>query len=996
MTIQLEKNLPHQINALKAVMSVFKDVNIKKNNPIHQNPILDLEDSQLYRNIDCLWEGSIEKLSPIPYMMRRRVDDGVLGLDIKMETGTGKTYVYTRMMYEMSQLGFNKFILLVPSTPIKEGTKNFIEADYSKREFADLYPSRQIELNVLNAQKRTKGRKMFPTAISDFARGTRLDNSRIHALLMTDSMLLSKATMNKDDYDQTLLGAFTQPYETLRETRPIVIIDEPHRFKRENMAYQTILKELKPQMIIRFGATFPELPKSSEKDYNNLVYNLGSSQSFNTNLVKGVATQTLDNINNDGERLKLMKYTIRPKEAVFRDEKNKKIFTLQVGDDIGEIRSNFSGIKIEEINRSDTKTASKGITLSNGLVLNETDIIHESIFSATYQELMVRQAIRNHLRIEHENFMRTNKIKTLSLFFIDSIYSYRGSDGSSGPLREKFEVILAEELSELIKEYEELESLNKRQEEYLDFLKATRSDITRTSGGYFAEDNSNKDEDIQKEVDQILRDKNSLLSFKDEKGNWNIRRFIFSKWTLREGWDNPNVFQIAKLRSSGSEISKLQEVGRGLRLPVDEFGRRISDEQFYLTYLIDFSEVDFAKRLTDEINQEVAQITNIKELLPKAAEEREMDEKTLFIELLQKDYVTIEHEIVQENKEQFFVEYPEFNRGLKPGKVIEPTKDKKGTVKIISENYNKIKELWEKLNQKYYLKLESSSDEKLLRAISDILADKHNPVYVKENVHVLEQRTRSQEGLIVMEEEVVDTYRVKEEIPYNEFLISINKTTGLPIQLMHKGLLEYYEDKKVPNDFFNRSTLSKFIKVFKSWFTKEYDGHYSYEKLNIYRNETALTDYEGNVKESLVQGSIGLYRAEHVATPESFLYDTVVYDSPKELSTITESGSNRLKDKMIVFGKIPRKSIQVPLYFGGTVSPDFMYVLDDKKEEYRVGFIVETKDLKDKESLRGEEENRIKSAQTFFETMKADGMNIEFKAQLQNDDIVEMIEGLLD
>ena len=188
---------------------------------------------------------------------------------------------------------------------------------------------------------------------------------------------------------------------------------------------------------------------------------------------------------------------------------------------------------------------------------------------------------------------------------------------------------------------------SKVHKEYVSFIESSLKDIAATNGGYFAEDNSNADEEIQKEVDQILRDKQSLLSFKDEKGNWNTRRFIFSKWTLREGWDNPNVFQICKLRSSGSEISKLQEVGRGLRLPVDEYGNRISDEQFYLTYLFDYSEKDFAESLINEINKdsELTEI-NIKAMLGKVAADRGLDKNKLFISLLSNDYIDIDLSLI--------------------------------------------------------------------------------------------------------------------------------------------------------------------------------------------------------------------------------------------------------------------------------------------------------------------------------------------------------------
>jgi type III restriction enzyme len=128
-------------------------------------------------------------------------------------------------------------------------------------------------------------------------------------------------------------------------------------------------------------------------------------------------------------------------------------------------------------------------------------------------------------------------------------------------------------------------------------------DLSATHGGYFSKDNTEKDEAIEKEINEILHDKQAMLDLE------NPRRFIFSKWTLREGWDNPNVFQICKLRSSGSEISKLQEVGRGLRLPVNEYGNRVKDEQFYLNYFVDFTESDFVDKLVNEINQKSGAIS---------------------------------------------------------------------------------------------------------------------------------------------------------------------------------------------------------------------------------------------------------------------------------------------------------------------------------------------------------------------------------------------------
>lgn len=988
MDIQL-KMLPHQIECLKAITSVFRDVRITTNNPIYQNPIIDLGDEKIQENIDRIWNGEDSELKPIPKSMRRRLEHKTLGIDAKLETGTGKTYIYTRLMYELHKLyGFNKFIILVPSTPIKEGTRNFIEADYSKKHFADLYPSVTLKLEVLNAQKpSTSGRKMFPPCISEFARGSRLERNRINALLMSDSMLLSKKTMEKDDYDQTIFGTFTQPYKALAETRAIVIIDEPHRFKRENKAYKCIEEQLKPQCIIRFGATFPDIPNSEEKDYNNLVYNLGACEAFNETLVKGVAVQTLENADADDCKIKLMSMTYKPRSCVFRNEATKQSYTMEVGGFLSIIDDKFGGISIASIWQTDDPNISKGVTLSNGLILQKGDIIYSSVYGATYQELMLKQAIDNHFKQEKENFLRGNKIKTLSLFFIDSIYSYRG-DENDGTLRLKFEELLKEKIQEEIENIEFEGSENFRLAEYKEYLEASLTDIQKTNGGYFAEDNSNKDEDIQYEVDKILRDKESLLSFKSEWEKWNTMRFIFSKWTLREGWDNPNVFQIAKLRSSGSEISKLQEVGRGLRLPVDECGHRMEGEQFYLTYLVDHSEKSFANSLISEINKDGKVTNSLKGLISKVAKSRNMEESKLFGELLMAGLVDMEMNIVPQKRDELIEKYPEFNTGVKEDKIIDIRKGKNVKVKIRPERFSEIKELWNKINQKYYLKLDEISEEGLQQAILKIL---ESGIYDKQIVYATERRTAKGNDGVTLKEEIAGYHAIEEFMPYNEFLIRGGKSTGISIIILHKAIALYSRSHELQKDFFNKVTLQNLIDRFQEWLETALLKRFSYRKMGIEPKETALTDINGRVKDSIVQGSLGIMKDEGAVVPKKFLFDSFVYDSPKERENISRSDI----DEVVVFGKIPRRSIQVPLYYGGTTSPDFMYLLKKKDGDYVVNFIVETKDIEKKSGLRDDENMRIESARAFFKAMKEDGINVVFEKQMKNDDIVKLIKKLV-
>lgn len=974
--------LPHQTECLDRVSKVFEQVNLKITDDIFANPIFDASDIKLKNNIKEIQTDFDGK--EIPRELRKTIEDN-FGIDVRMETGTGKTYCYTRLMYELNKkYGFHKFIILVPTTPIKEGTKSFIEADYANKHFSDIYPDKRITLSVLNAQKKTKGRKMFPQAISDFARGTILEKSRISALLMSSGMLLSKATM-ENEYDQTLFGTFSNPYDTLKATRPIVIIDEPHKFKRENTAYKRLIEKINPLCVIRFGATFPNLPKSEQKDYNNLVFNLGSCEAFNSNLVKGVATQMIAQESLNETKVKLMEIVNSSKSCVFRNEKTGKNFTLGIGDSLSIVDNEFSGIMISAIGRTEDEDVNKGVTLSNGQILVKGDEIYAGIYGSTYQELMMKQAIKNHIEQERENFFRKRKIKTLSLFFIDSIYSYRGEKGD-GALRISFQNILKENLKEELNKYKGSNSM--LHSEYVSFIESSLKDISSTNGGYFAEDNSNTDEDIQKEVEQILRDKQSLLSFKDEKGDWNTRRFIFSKWTLREGWDNPNIFQICKFRSSGSEISKLQEVGRGLRLPVDEYGNRISDEQFYLTYLFDYSEKDFAESLIKEINRDNKLAgTNIKTILGKVALDRGIDEKKLFISLLTSDYIDMDGEIKLENKDKLIAEYPEFNTGLEQNKVINRNKNEQGVVHIRKNKFAEIKELWSKINQKYYLSLDDISDEELLDATLSILEEG-----IREDViaKTIEKKTSVENGSIVVKESTQGYFILDESIPYGEFLKQIQNTTGLPIKIIHKAMCEYNKSNKLDKAFFNRNSLANFIKKFQLWFEQAFLKRFSYKVLNIDSLETALTDINGDAKDKIVQGIVGIIKDDNFLVPDNFLYDKVVFDSPKEKENIQNSDI----DEVVVFGKIPRKSVQVPLYFGGTTSPDFMYVIK-KGDNTEINFIVETKDVDKDSSLRGTERLKIASAKKFFEELKKYGINVSFEKQIKDDDIISMVKKLV-
>ncbi|MDD7384696.1 MAG: type III restriction-modification system endonuclease [Actinomycetaceae bacterium] len=985
MQIRLQ-TLDHQQRALNAATRVFADVDLSFSSPSEANPVFDVGDPQITHNIAQLQAGAVDGVPTVPKAWRTHTDDGVLGVDIKMETGTGKTLVYTQLMFELNRLyGFHKFIILVPSTPIKEGTRAFIKADYARQYFDDVYGGRfKLDLEVLDPQKRRKGRKMFPSAISNFVQASRLSKGRISALLMTDGMLQSKATMAMV-YDQTVLGMSSQPYEALAMTRPIVIIDEPHRFRRENKAYQVLLKQIQPQAIFRFGATFPQLDKSGATDYNNLVFNLGSVEAFNEQLVKGVAIQYPQDDGSESVRLKLIGMSrSKPKSATFNNLDTGKSITLRAGESLDGVDGDFAGLTVEGVGKTENPLIKSGVTLSNGQILATGDILASRVYSETYQSLMMKQALDNHFEVEWENFRRSSRVKTLTLFFIDSIESYRGEDGP-GHLRARFHELLSTKLGEQIDKHKN--DTSAAGQEYVAYLRASLEDVAATNGGYFSADNSSSDEAIQAEVDQILRDKQSLLSFTRPDGTPNTMRFIFSKWTLREGWDNPNVFQIVKLRSSGSEISKLQEVGRGLRLPVDTNGTRLANEQFYLTYLVDYTEKSFANALIGEINSDVAAVTpSVKELLPKVAAELGIVETDLFIRLLKEGFVDTDKNIIEGKESELLQAYPQFNTGkLKPDKVVtDKTKTKVG---IRPGRYAELKDLWEAVNAKYYLRLEDLSDQEIAACIDHIL---DSEIYTAQTGRFTQETIeRDDDGELVAKASTKTVFSIDDTLTYGDWLKAAYLQTYLPIQAINAGLVRYNSKHPLAEGFFNKATLARFVAEFQGWMQREFINRFSYTRIDASLGATALTEPDGQPLRNVVQGNIGIYRDASANVPDKFLYDAFVYDSPKEKDNIQDSDA---LDEVVVYGKIPRRSIRIPVYFGGTTSPDFMYVLKGTDGKMSLNFIIETKDVNAQSDLRESEKLRFKAAKKFFESISDENINVQFSPQLKHDDIVTMIK----
>jgi len=971
MKILLEE-LPHQEDSLKAIMESFTGID---------RTSADQNVGDVYAN--PLIHGRYRESSNI---------------DVKMETGTGKTYVYTRLMYEMHQQhGIFKFVIVVPSPAIKEGTKNFIQSDYAKQHFAQFYENTRIELNVINAGdfKAKSGRKNFPAHLLNFVEGSRQNSNTIQVLLINAGMLNS-SSMKKSDYDQTLMGGVTSPIEGIQNTRTVVIIDEPHRFPRDKANYHAI-ETIKPQIVIRFGATFPDTTTSngknkvSKKDYYRGIpqFNLNAIESFNNGLVKGIDIY-YPNLTEEQAKNRYVIDSVTAKELVLK--KSGKLWTLRVGDNLAEVDSGFEG-DIEYVGSK---------LLSNELQVDKGMSLIPGTYRSSYQELIIRDAIEKHFEIEQKNFLRNierdnnePKIKTLSLFFIDNINSYRQEDGW---LKKTFERLLKEKLSRLVSEYE-FKRLP-REQEYLDFLRATQTSLNllgseqNVHAGYFGEDRGSGDEAIQEQVDDILKNKEKLISFKNEKGDWQTRRFLFSKWTLREGWDNPNVFVIAKLRTSGSENSKIQEVGRGLRLPVDETGHRIQQDEWSsrLAFLIGYDEKDFAQYLVGEINRDVKVELNeeklTEEMIQLIVTERQKVNPAFTDEILLEKLdelgiinrknefkKAIEIDGVQKDGFVWLVElYPELNTTrLREGKVVEPQNSpNKIRVKLRKENWEKVKELWQQFSNRYMLEFERIPQTIQQMAVEIVgngdLYEREVPIQKRDSVYA----SQDNKSVVLKEQEREYSRIYLPGMTYGKFIKAIHTATGIPVKDIHANLLQLMKsDLRGDSRYLSEVSLQNITREFKKRFDGVFAQTYEYKKLDFQARTSLYNPETDSFVEDLNAEILGVNIDHQALEDNRYLYEVppMRYDS---VTPERELLRHNYHQKVTVFGKLPKRAIQVPKYTGGSTTPDFIYMIE-REDDTIVYLLVETK----AENMRIGDQSIIEIQKKFFDSLKEHSVEFE-------------------
>jgi type III restriction enzyme len=569
MKLSFESNLSYQQEAVQSVVGLFEgqtaeesafsyNINFNLIDGIANNLVLSEE--QILKNLQAIQEEN--------ELPKSEALDG-LNFSVEMETGTGKTYVYLRTIYELNRkYGFKKFVIVVPSIAIREGVLKNLQITHEH--FQTLYDNSPARFYVYDSGR--------PSIL----RGYATSNDIEILVINIDAFAKDENIINRPN--DKLNGQ--EPIRFIQSVNPIVIVDEPQNMESEKRI--TAIQNLNPLCTLRYSAT--------HRNRYNLVYSLSPVKAYDLGLVKQIEVDSVmeENSLNGAfvalESITPQKTKITAKLTIDQNTKDgvrQKTVTVHTGDDLFRLSNEReiyrNGFIVEEID------ASNGCVVFNS---GETLYVGEK-HDDQNDEVMrfqIKRTIEEHLRKE----LRLNKqgIKVLSLFFIDRVANYRSNNEQGDVVYGKFANWFEEIYNELIQRTE--------------FLSLDKWPVGQTHNGYFSQDKKGhlKDTNGETQADNdtynlIMRDKETLLELS------NPLRFIFSHTALREGWDNPNVFQICTLNETKSEIKKRQEIGRGLRLAVNQDGVRVRDKNINrLTVVANESYNDFAKALQTEMQEE--------------------------------------------------------------------------------------------------------------------------------------------------------------------------------------------------------------------------------------------------------------------------------------------------------------------------------------------------------------------------------------------------------
>ncbi|WRA77925.1 type III restriction-modification system endonuclease [Helicobacter pylori] len=957
------KRLDYQEKCLNQILGVFKGIDLREPENDAQmiaNPVFEIGELK-----DLLLEN-IQNLRS-----KQKITQGSVGIekslncDILMETGTGKTFCFLECVYALHKnYHLSKFIVLVPSNAIKLGVLKSVEIT---REFFKSEYSTHLE------------------SYEDAERFILASNHKCCVLVMTFSAFnKEKNTINQSCLENTNLFNGAKSYmQALASMRPIVILDEPHRFLGDKT--KKYLEQLNALITLRFGATFKD-------DYNNLIYALDSKKAFDCALVKSISVASVG----ESDECFLELKGIEKKEAAinYTNLENKtKSVKVKEHDNLGVVTqiSALEDYIVEKI----TKTEVRFLNGFNLLLDQKEPFSH---LLEGEQEVMLKEAIKSHF--EREEGLFKKGIKALCMVFISGVNSYLSENEKPAKLALLFEKLYQQELEEVLKK--------PLDENYRAYLERTKDAIYKVHGGYFAK--SKKESDEAQVIALILKEKEKLLSFDSDL------RFIFSQWALQEGWDNPNVMTICKLAPSHSNITKLQQIGRGLRLAVNDKGERITKEHAdfdfvnELVVIVPQVEGDFVGAIQQEISEhslikqsfsggELEKSGMVKKghygALFEKLEGLGFGEKTgdenFKLTLNQNEFLKKEPEL-ENLKNETYLDLEKLKDFLKDrlignSRVRNKNERKTEKIKINKENFKKFETLWAGLNHQARIAYAIDSESLIDEIVKKINASfKVSSKIVSVTTHKKVETMGNNATTEIFERESACVWSL------HEFISALSNKVKLSFKSVAKVLEKIDKNKFDLIKKNEQEGLKRLEELFLEIIYQNIKDKISYQMRETTiknKKNDAFYDEKGEIREFL-DGSLGVdkYEIKNSSVREKCLYENFMQvHSEIEKDTIEESNDT----KIIVFGKLPK--VKIPIGLNQTYSPDFGYVVENNDK--KVLLVVETKGVDKKGELRPEEERKISTAKKFFEALKKQGVNIEYKTKLNNDQLSALINEVL-
>ncbi|WRC72798.1 type III restriction-modification system endonuclease [Helicobacter pylori] len=956
------KRLDYQEQCRDQILGVFKGIDFREpendaqriSNPVFEIGVVKdllLENIQNLRSKQKITQGSVGI-------------DKSLNCDILMETGTGKTFCFLECVYALHQnYHLSKFIVLTPSNAIKLGvlksikiTREFFKSEYS----AHLESYEEIRSFILAS------------------------NHKCCVLVMTFSAFnKEKNNINKTCLENINLFNGAKSYmQALASMRPIVIMDEPHRFLGDKT--KKYLEQLNALVTLRFGATFKD-------DYNNLIYALDSKKAFDCALVKSISVASVGESQEYFLELKGIEKRNGYEAAINYTNLEKKTQSVKVKkhDNLG-VLTQISALE-DYIVENITKTEVRFLNGFN-LLLDQREPFSHLLEGD--QEMMLKEAIKSHF--EREEGLFKKGIKALCMVFISGVNSYLSENEKPAKLALLFEKLYQQKLEEVLKK--------PLDENYRAYLEHTKDNIQKAHGGYFAK--SNKDGDEAQVIALILKEKEKLLSFDSDL------RFIFSQWALQEGWDNPNVMTICKLAPSHSNITKLQQIGRGLRLAVNDKGERITKEHAdfdfvnELVVIVPQVEGDFVGAIQQEISEHslIKQIFSAEELEKSGVVKKgyygvlletleglgfgeKTDDESFKLTLNQNEFLEKEPELEKLKNEKYldFEKLKDFLKDRLVGHFRVRNKNERKTekIKINKENFKKFETLWESLNHQariaYAIDSESLIDEIVTKINTSFnVSSKIVSVTTHKKVETMGNDAKTE----IFERESACVWSL------HEFISALSNKVKLSFKSVAKVLENIDENKFELIKKNEQEGLRRLEELFLEIIYQNIKDKISYQMRETTiknRKNDAFYDEKGEIREFLHGNLRGdKYEIKNSSAQEKCLYENFMQvESEIEKDTIEESNDT----KIVVFGKLPR--VKIPVGLNQTYSPDFGYVVENNDK--KVLLVVETKGVENESELRDEERRKISTAKKFFEALKKQGVNIEYKTKMNKDQLSALI-----